>query len=622
MDSFHSEAILQDRLTLQPNISHGLFQNGRISTLNPVEELAYNSFTAAENPICRVSSRAQHNKHRAKDKQHRGREVDGMVAYFERKETPPNELLPVIPTEAPVSSAHRGFGTHPKSDHLDRRRKADRTPTESFERGLALRADEARLRPQSSGPLSLSALIPRTNSMATSYVSWSTSEQTQPLMPRACNGRDASSTPETIRNGLRETGVFNGTGKSMSGRETSAVSVEKSKSRERLCVDTGIIRYQDKGVMTAADLPPLPTDQLEVKLAELPSNGHNSACDRGVTDNSDQNGQGVSSKLTPDQRNEQGLIANHVAEQMPVDIVPTTTSTQTPTGAKQPQLHVPVPDDDICGNGDSMEAVAPARERADEAFCKLSTTIERPGRNLESREAALRSQQAQHSRPLSVTIGAPSLSDTTWRSSTLCDGVLIRDHIPGPSTALYDEYTDFMGAQPLSQFGSDEKDAFRPPLPLPQEPRFRDHGRDQIVGNREPSRRIDTPLSQPRESLADFIARAEQDAFGNRYKEGATNSYHGTALNDTRLDIRYPKIPYTENHLRNELAVSERQPEHSSWHIMDSVNKKRKRTERLPVAGYNRGFEIDFPPNRTQLNQVDQDDELEEVRELWPPNLF
>ncbi|KAK2778208.1 hypothetical protein CKAH01_03164 [Colletotrichum kahawae] len=427
MDNFHSEAILQDRLT-----------NGRISTLNPVEELAYNSFTAAENPICRVSSRAQHNKHRAKDKQHRGREVDGMVAYFERKETPPNELLPVIPTEAPVSSTHRGFGTHRKSDHLDRRRKADRTPTESFERGLALRADEARLRPQSSGPLSLSALIPRTSSMATSYVSWSTSEQTQPLMPRACNGRDASSTPETIRNRLRETGVFNGTGKSMSGRETSAVSVEKSKSRERLCVDTdmsarpcrdshqaspvqlGIIRYQDKGVMTAADLPPLPNDQLEVKLAELPSNGHNSACDRGVSsskgsvdiqqllspmvaaDNSDQNGQGVSSKLTPDQRNEQGLIANHVAEQMPVDIVPTTTSTQTPTGAKQPQLHVPVPDDDICGSGDSMEAVAPARERADEAFCKLSTTIERPGRNLESREAALRSQQAQHSRPLSV----------------------------------------------------------------------------------------------------------------------------------------------------------------------------------------------------------------------------
>ncbi|KAF4832688.1 hypothetical protein CGCSCA4_v013577 [Colletotrichum siamense] len=94
MDNFRSEAILQDRLTLQPDVSHGLFQNGRISTPNPVGELAYNSMTAVENPISLISSRAQHNKSRAKEKQRRGREVDEMVAYFGHKETPPNELLP------------------------------------------------------------------------------------------------------------------------------------------------------------------------------------------------------------------------------------------------------------------------------------------------------------------------------------------------------------------------------------------------------------------------------------------------------------------------------------------------------------------------------------------------
>lgn len=580
-----------------------------------------------------------------------------MVAYFGHKETPPNEVLPAVTIEAPVSPAHRGFGMHPKSDHLDRRRTADRTSTESFERGLALRAGEARLRPQSSG--FLSALIPRASSMATSYVSWSTSEQTQPSMSQARNGRDASSTPETIRNGLQETGVFNGTGKSMSGRETNAVPAEKSKSQKQHCVGTGvsarpgrdshqaspvqsrgIIRYQDKGVMTAADLPPVPNDQLEVKPAELPSKGHNNAFDGGVgsvkgsvntqelpapiaaADNADQNGQGVPNRLPPDQRNEQGLTADHASERMPVNIVPTIVSTQTSSAAKQPRLHVSVPDDDICWNSNGMEAVAPAPERAGEALCKPSSTIDGPARNLESRETALRSQQAQHSTPFSVISGAPSLSKTAWRSSTLCDEVLNRDLIPGPSTALYDEYTEFMGAQPRIQFGSGEEDAFRPPLPLLQEPRFRGHRHDQIMGYRDHSRRIDTPLSQPHESLADFIARAEQDAFGNRSEEGVTNSSHGSALNGRRFDTRYSKTPYTESPLPDEFAVSERQPEHSSWHITDSANNNHKRTQRLPVAGYNRSFEIDFLSSRTQLNEAGQDDELAEGRELWPPNLF
>ncbi|KAF0326243.1 hypothetical protein GQ607_006446 [Colletotrichum asianum] len=440
----------------------------------------------------------------------------------------------------------------------------------------------------------------------------------------------------------------------MSGRETNAVSGEKSKSQKQHCVGTdvsarpgrdsyraspvqlrGIIRYQDKGVMTAADLPPVPNDQLEVQPAELPSNGHDNACDSGVSsvkgsvnpqelpasiaaaDNADRNGRGVSNRLPPDQRNEQGLTANHVSERMPVNTVPKTMSTQTSSAAKQTQLHISVLDDDICGN--SNGTVAPAPERAGEALCKPSTTVDGPGRNLESREAALRSQQAQHSTPLSVTSGASSLSNTAWRSNTLSDEVLNRDHIPGPSTALYDEYTEFMGAQPRIQFGSGEEDAFRPPLPLLQEPRFRGHRHGQIMGYK---RRIDTPLSQPRESLADFIARAEQDAFGNRSEEGVTNSYHGSALNDSRLDARYSKTSYTEGPLRDKLAVSERQPEHSSWHITNSANNNKKRTRQLPVAGDKTSFEIDFPSSRTQLNEADQDDELAEVRELWPPNLF
>ncbi|EQB58142.1 hypothetical protein CGLO_01647 [Colletotrichum gloeosporioides Cg-14] len=53
-------------------------------------------------------------------------------------------------------------------------------------------------------------------------------------------------------------------------------------------------------------------------------------------------------------------------------------STQTSSAAKQPQLHVYVADDAICGNSNGMEGVAPAPERAGEALCKPSTTIDGP----------------------------------------------------------------------------------------------------------------------------------------------------------------------------------------------------------------------------------------------------
>ncbi|KAF9876457.1 hypothetical protein CkaCkLH20_05865 [Colletotrichum karsti] len=62
MGNFHSEAILKDRLTLQPAITAGLFQNGRVSSPKPVEELAYNSLATLENPPPRLPSRQQHNR--------------------------------------------------------------------------------------------------------------------------------------------------------------------------------------------------------------------------------------------------------------------------------------------------------------------------------------------------------------------------------------------------------------------------------------------------------------------------------------------------------------------------------------------------------------------------------
>ncbi|TDZ22142.1 hypothetical protein Cob_v005057 [Colletotrichum orbiculare MAFF 240422] len=73
MDNFHSDAILHERLTLQPFILPGLFQNGRISSPKPVEELAYNSMASLTRPSSQLQYRQRQNQSRAKErKQRRG----------------------------------------------------------------------------------------------------------------------------------------------------------------------------------------------------------------------------------------------------------------------------------------------------------------------------------------------------------------------------------------------------------------------------------------------------------------------------------------------------------------------------------------------------------------------
>ncbi|KAK1688344.1 hypothetical protein BDP55DRAFT_629941 [Colletotrichum godetiae] len=247
MNNFQSEAILNDRLTV-------------------VGELAYNSMVSVEQPPSREFSWQRQQRLEAKARQRRESELVEISAILRCKETP-TTVHPVIGRERPRD----GYDDRSTSDEVAQNFPEcdDRLSTRSIKRSNALRDDRRHY--VHDNTYVAPARHNRPSSRATTYGTWATSGNHQTSLPGDSFDRHHSSTPEPIREALRETGVFNGAGASGNARVSLHDSCQRRKevhpdeestkskaSRGRPL----IIRYLDKGVMTT-DEPSLSPCALE-----------------------------------------------------------------------------------------------------------------------------------------------------------------------------------------------------------------------------------------------------------------------------------------------------------------------------------------------------------------------
>ncbi|KAL0766276.1 hypothetical protein CaCOL14_011474 [Colletotrichum acutatum] len=263
MNSFQPETVLNDRLTLQPCLTPGLFQNGRVSSTKPVGDLAYNSMGSVEQPQSREPSWQRQQRLEAKARQRRETELVEVSAFLRRKKTPT--------TGHPDTSRERtrdGYEGQKLSDKLpeDVQAWGDRLSTRSITMSDSLR-DDQRYHIYDKTYVAPARHV-RSSSRATTYVTWATGGNHQTSLPCNSFDRHHSSTPEPIREALRETGVFDGAGTKRNTHVSSNDSCRRrqevhpaaeSKNFEASLEQPMIIRYLDKGVMTTDEPPPSPS---------------------------------------------------------------------------------------------------------------------------------------------------------------------------------------------------------------------------------------------------------------------------------------------------------------------------------------------------------------------------
>lgn len=239
-----------------------------------------------ELPPSRLSFRQQHSRSRAKERQRRTQEADEMLEYFGNGEAPTTTTTGA-PREQPCDDFENPWSndlTGP--DCFDSWHETKQMSPGNLKRDKG--SFKSKMVQGQTEPGSKASSHHRPSSRATSYMTWSTSNN-QPSMKYELMNRDPSSTPEPVREALRQTGVFDGTG--LLGKDrlsqtgalpsdeprgpaedvlvhTSEGERRRSTSRNDAVRRVDIIRYQDKGIMTADDLPPKQPAQLNCQAMQ------------------------------------------------------------------------------------------------------------------------------------------------------------------------------------------------------------------------------------------------------------------------------------------------------------------------------------------------------------------
>ncbi|KAI0176411.1 hypothetical protein GGR52DRAFT_540901 [Hypoxylon sp. FL1284] len=217
MNNFTSGAVLNDRITMQPHLKPGLFDNGRASKKQPISDLAF-----SEMQFLKHQKRNQQPKtlsrSRLREKQREDREMEEVSTFF----LPPR----------PDGNSHKP------------RRQSSGTHTDRLELGHPhLHLEAERSRELSQSPSSSSLTRPRyyqvlrhetigtsipdlheyidgqhNSDKNTTYYTWSSSRHSPRLEAREertspnVSGSVWTSTPEPIRREIIATGVFRDTG--------------------------------------------------------------------------------------------------------------------------------------------------------------------------------------------------------------------------------------------------------------------------------------------------------------------------------------------------------------------------------------------------------------------------
>ncbi|KAI1259632.1 hypothetical protein F5Y18DRAFT_292407 [Xylariaceae sp. FL1019] len=218
MNKFTSEAVLNDRITVQHGLRPGLFENGRGPRKGPVLDLSFSDMEIRKQGVQGTQPSKPLSKSQRQDRQREERQREQISSFF----IAPNNLPKAVVSYAEdhrddevSSDGHDGMelvherkhitspcDSHSGNHHEEyqrhgRHRERETSPVMSSTRFHDCRPDSSR---------------------ATSYLTWSSSSLNVPHDAQACvnkppslTGQGRSETPETIRRAVVNTGIYRDT---------------------------------------------------------------------------------------------------------------------------------------------------------------------------------------------------------------------------------------------------------------------------------------------------------------------------------------------------------------------------------------------------------------------------
>ncbi|KAI8624641.1 hypothetical protein F5Y19DRAFT_306358 [Xylariaceae sp. FL1651] len=254
MKDFTSEAVLKDRITVQPTLRPGLFDNKRVPTKQPVTDLSF-----SEMQFLKKKKRVELNskslsKSRLRERQREGRELEQVSSFFlpagaekdsrkakrdssGRTEEPGNERS--THRHNKISSLHEDSFTKPSSLTCVNQCHHQQPPIsqEILDPPPTFTPSNPECRPDSS--------------TTTTYFTWSSSHHslsdkqhrvdTSPQLPSSA----ISGTPEIIRKALIATGIYKDTGICMYDTSIDQQDRDPDTHSQTVSRSSGSVGYED-----------------------------------------------------------------------------------------------------------------------------------------------------------------------------------------------------------------------------------------------------------------------------------------------------------------------------------------------------------------------------------------
>ncbi|KAI0136435.1 hypothetical protein BJ170DRAFT_10558 [Xylariales sp. AK1849] len=223
MGNFNSNAVLNDRITVSQNLRPGIFQNGRKAATKPIPDLAFSEMHFLQDRKRNTKPKLL-SKSRLRELEKQNKEIEEVSSFFLPPKVSRNhEALMTVqqggrqlrgfrtsqnlePLLAPVTglSASSTFGQGRKNKEID-----SFGPYEQANQN----SEPGQRRPSEAEQKSSQV------SKATTYITWSRSQTVSPFPPKNQPSPSSprqvsrgSTTPNSIRMALIETGIYRGTG--------------------------------------------------------------------------------------------------------------------------------------------------------------------------------------------------------------------------------------------------------------------------------------------------------------------------------------------------------------------------------------------------------------------------
>ncbi|KAI0404370.1 hypothetical protein F4802DRAFT_253928 [Xylaria palmicola] len=220
MNNFNSEAVLSDRITVQPNLKPGLFNNRRMPNKPPITDLAFSEMPFPTHHERDVPQQKGLSGVQLSERRRENRELEQISSFF----VPARKgmvSLKVQPSETrgheEVRSKLSAYRDNARSPPCRELFATPSTPS-ALTRGQSQLSSVFQGNPRTVPTATSSNPSCRPGSSVTTYFTWSTSQHSPPARRYIVDTQPSviessrSSTPADIREALVATGVYDGTG--------------------------------------------------------------------------------------------------------------------------------------------------------------------------------------------------------------------------------------------------------------------------------------------------------------------------------------------------------------------------------------------------------------------------